>query len=646
MEAPTRRGKPRHSLTCAAWYPWRDFRRVTAPQSGNFGGRGARGSDPRARDAIVPTNNRMIRGTGVSSGIAQGTAYVLACTDRSAAPRRAIEGHEVDDELSRFEGAVARAEGDLLALKADVAVRIGASEAEIFAAQALVVRDHSFITQVSEIVRQKLVNAEAAVAEVIERFTNTFDQIADPYLRERAADIRDVGRRVLSGLIEKGGPEVLDIPAGSIVVTDELFPSTTARIELGRVLAFVTERGGKFSHTSILARSLRTPAVTGAIDAPLQIKTGDRLIVDGVSGLVFLDPDESLQREYARLEADLRSYKDDLQQLVDLPAITRDGTAIPLLANVSKFADTEPAFLYRADGIGLYRTEFGYSVRNGFPTEDEQYEFLKRAAERFHPRKVVFRLLDVGGDKVLSYFPLPSSRNPSLAQRGIRLLLKNPDILKRQLRAFLRISAEHPVSILMPVVGGLEEVRQTRQVMRQAMAELAELGVPFNRDIPLGAMIEIPAAAMLITALAREVDFFSLGTNDLVQYVLAADREDDTVADYYQPLHPAVLQVIHAVARAADDADRELTICGEMAGDPDYTELLMGLGLRAFSVAPGELLDVKNAIRKISLVEAHQLAQEALTLGSVAEVEALVNRHRHLGAAAIATAQEGDSISP
>jgi phosphotransferase system enzyme I (PtsI) len=584
----------------------------------------------------------MLRGTGVSSGIAQGAAFVLACTNRSAAPRRSVDLEEVAGELSRFETAVARAERELLALKADVAVRIGANEAEIFAAQALVVRDHSFISQVSEIVRQKLVNAESAVAEVIERFTNTFDQIPDAYLRERAADIRDVGRRVLSALIEREGPEVLDIPAGSIVVTDELFPSTTARIELGSVLGFVTERGGKFSHTSILARSLRTPAVTGAVDAPLHIKTGDQLIVDGVSGLVFLNPEPALQHEYARIEADLRSYKHDLQQLVDLPAVTRDGCAVPLSANVSKFADTEPAFLYRADGIGLYRTEFGFTVRSAFPTEDEQFEFLKRAAERFHPRKVVLRLLDVGGDKELRYFPLPSSRNPSLAQRGIRVLLKNPAILKTQLRAFLRISADHPISILMPVVGGVEEVRQTRQIMREAIRELTAEGVACNPETPLGAMIEIPAAALIVDALAKEVDFFSLGTNDLVQYLLAADREDETVADYYQPLHPAVLRVIQSVAQAADDAGRELTICGEMAGDPDYTELLLGLGLRAFSVAPGELLDVKNAIRKSSLAEARQLAQEALALGSIAEIEALINRRRRPIVTPVLAARDGE----
>jgi phosphotransferase system enzyme I (PtsI) len=408
------------------------------------------------------------------------------------------------------------------------------------------------------------------------------------------------------------------------VVTDELLPSATARLELDRVKGFVTERGGKFSHTAILARSMRTPAVTSVPLASLSIKTGDHLIVDGVSGMVFRNPDRTVQREYDRLEAELRGYKEELQQLIDVAAVTRDGTAVGLLANVSKFSDTESAFLYRADGIGLYRTEFGFSVRHTFPTEDEQYDIGKRAAERIHPRPIAFRLLDVGGDKELPYFPLPPSRNPSLADRGIRLLLKHPDILRRQLRAILRVSAEHPVSILLPVVTGLEEVRETRRVIASLKAELAAEGKGFNPDIRVGAMIEVPSAALLAPALAREVDFFSLGTNDLVQYVLAADREDETVASYYQPAHPAVLRLIGLVADAAAAAHRELSICGEMAGDPAYTELLLGLGLRQFSVAPGELLDVKNAIRKTDLQRARTLATRALEAASVADVAALL----------------------
>jgi phosphotransferase system enzyme I (PtsI) len=280
--------------------------------------------------------------------------------------------------------------------------------------------------------------------------------------------------------------------------------------------------------------------------------------------------------------------------------------------------------LYKADAIGLYRTEFGYAIRSALPTEEEQFEFLERAATRLHPRRITFRLLDIGGDKQLSSLPLPASRNPSLAERGIRLLLKHPDILKRQLRAFLRVSATHPISILLPVVGGLEEIRLTRQIIAEVESELAAAGQAFDPKIPLGAMIEIPAAALIARQLAAEVDFFSLGTNDLVQYVLAADREDENVAPYYQPLHPAVLRLIGWVADVAQETGRPLTICGDIAGDPLYTELLLGLGLRGLSVAPGELLAVKNRIRKTTLGEARAFAERALALGSATEVETLV----------------------
>jgi phosphotransferase system enzyme I (PtsI) len=573
----------------------------------------------------------MSRGMAVSPGIAHGTAYVIACAERRAAAQRSIEPGEVAGELERFEVALTAAEADLLALRQAVADKIGASEAEIFAAQALIVRDPSFRKQVTAIVSDKLVNIEAAVAEVMERFTNAFEKIPDAYLRERAADVRDVGRRILSALIQSHSPDGAEIPEGAIIVAEELLPSATANLELNRARAFVTERGGKYSHTAILARSLGTPAVAGVSEASLKIKTGDELIVDGMAGTVFINPGPSVREEYQRVEDEMRAYKRALRQLVDVPSVTEDGTAIPLRANVSKFADTEAAVLFNADGIGLYRTEFGFQVRTTFPSEDDQYEFLARAAERFHPRPVVFRLLDLGGDKDLPYFPLPTSRNPSLAQRGIRLLLRHPELLRVQLRAFLRVSADHPVSILMPVVGGVEEARQGRAVLSQVQEELAGEGKRFDPHIPLGAMIEVPSAALVARALAREVDFFSLGTNDLVQYVLAADREDESIAPYYQPLHPAVLSLIHHVVQGAAEGGRPVTICGEMAGIPEYAELLIGLGLREFSVAPGELLDVKSRIRKVRLDAARTLAQAALEAGSAAEVEALIERRARDG---------------
>ena len=566
----------------------------------------------------------MLRGIAVSSGIARGTAIVLACADRAAGTLRRIEASQVAAEIARFEAALDKTERDLLALKRSVQERIGSRESDIFTAQALVLRDPSINQKVGAVVREQQVNAEAALSQVVEHYTNAFDTIADPYLRERAADLRDVRRRVLEALLQERGAECTEIPDGSIVVAEELLPSVTARLELNQVRGFVTERGSKFSHSSILARSMRTPAVAGVAEAPRVIKTGDQIIVDGVSGLVFVNPEPSVQTEYERLEGEFRAYKNGLQQIVSLPSVTADGTFIVLLANANKFADTEAAFLYQANGVGLYRTEFGFLIRSAFPTEDEQYEFLKRGAERLHPRPITLRLLDIGADKQLPYFPLPLSRNPSLSERGVRLLLKHPAVLKTQLRAFLRVSGHHPVGILLPVVGGVEEIRSVKTVIADVMAELSTEGKPFDPNVPVGAMIEIPSAALMAEIMANEVNFFCLGTNDLIQYLLAADREDESPVPYYEPLHPAVLHLIRSVTEAADRAGRPITICGEMAGDPQYTDLLLGLGLRRFSVSPGEILGVKCAIRAANLSAANELAQRVLAMRSVAEVRELL----------------------
>ena len=573
----------------------------------------------------------LLRGTGVSAGVAKGTALVITCGCRSPAPRRRIEASEVEGERARFEEALARAAADLVTLQRDVRERLGPSQADVFGAQLLALEDRDFHDRVVHALEQEKVNVEAALSEVIDGYTRRLDAVSDGYLRERAADIRDVGRRVLSSLLEGERPDGLELPDGAIVVADELLPSVTARLQLDHVRGLVTERGHRFSHSSILARSLRTPAVVGVLGAPEQIKTGDRVVVDGVAGVVFVNPEARVEREYDRVEEELRAQKEELRKFVSVPSVTRDGTTIPLLANVNKLADTEAALLHGAEGIGLYRTEFAFSIRSHPPTEEEQYEFLARAAERFHPRRVVFRLLDLGGDKVLPYLPLPPSRNPSLAARGIRLLLRHRDLLKTQLRAFLRVSAGHPVSILLPVVGGVEEIREARGVVRQVQDDLKAAGERFDPKIPVGAMIEIPSAALLARTLAEEVDFMSLGTNDLVQYVLSADREDESTASYYQPTHPAVLRVIHSVAEASASAGCPLTMCGEMAGDPRLTELLLGLGLRELSVAPGEMLEVKKAIRSIRLDEARDLARKALDQKTVAEIEALLNGRPAVG---------------
>jgi phosphotransferase system enzyme I (PtsI) len=588
----------------------------------------------------------VLKGIGVSAGVARGAAVVLACGDRSAAPRRSIPVSEVESERARFRAATAAALSELAALQKDVSERIGPAQGEILGAQVLALQDPELQERVVRLVEEQRVNVEAALSEVIDGYTKMLDGVRDSYLRERAADVRDVGRRLLSTLADRRKAGRLELPEGAIIVAGELLPSVTARLQLENARAFVTERGSRFSHSSILARSMGTPAVAGIPEAATQIKTGDRIVVDGVAGIVLVDPEPSVDREYERLEAELRASKAELRHLVGVPSVTGDGTAIQLLANINKFADTEAALRFGADGIGLYRTEFAFSVRPRLPSEDEQYEFLVGAAERFHARKVVFRLLDLGGDKILPYLPLPHSRNPSLAQRGVRLLLEHLDVLKPQLRAFLRVSADHPVSILLPVVSGVEDVRRVREVLRQVQRELTADGRTFDPAVPVGAMIEIPAAALMAQALAEEADFLSLGTNDLVQYVLAADREDERAAGSYQPLHPGVLRLIRLVVDAAEEAGRELTICGEMAGDPANTELLLGLGLRALSVAPGELLEVKSAIRATRMDDARDVSRRALALRSVVEIEALLSERRASAAPARDEPGEAGALQP
>ena len=565
----------------------------------------------------------LLKGVAVSPGVARGTAFVLVASHHHAVPRREISDDDIAGELARFDVALERAEAELAELRRSLIDRLPL-EAEIFAAQALLVRSSQLVDPVRARVREQRLNLEAALSEALDELTLTFTGFADPVLRERAADIRDIGKRLLTVLVvgQSSGESV--IPEGAVLIADELLPSVSARLELGRVRGLVTERGGRSSHASILARARGLTAVAGIAGATEQIKTGDSVIVDGIAGLVVVNPDATIAREYERVEASIRAHQHELQQILDLPSVTADGVRVPLLANVNAFADTEAAVRYHAEGIGLYRTEFGFFIRPSLPTEDEQYEFLERAAARFAPRPLTLRLLDVGGDKELPTLPLPYARNPSLSQRGIRLLLEHPAILRTQLAAFLRVSAQHPISILVPVVGGVEDIRRTRAVIRDVQSELRARGLRFNGDTPVGAMIEVPSAALMVPALAREVDFFSLGTNDLTQYLLAVDREDERVAGYYQPLHPSVLHLIHSVTDAARTARRELTICGEMAGLAENVELLLGLGLRRFSVAPSQLLEVKSAIRGARLEDAERLAQRALALDTADAIEALV----------------------
>lgn len=568
----------------------------------------------------------LIRGTPVSRGIAHGTAFVLACSADYAAAQHSITPAQVVPETARLKEALARAHEQLQALQKNLKERLGPKTADLFNAQAMILKDPAFIATVAAVVKTERVNAESAILRVTQKYASALESGSDVYLRERGADIRDVGRRVLSLLSRQEGSELLEVPEGSILVADELYPSTTAHLRIGTIRGFATERGGKTSHAAILARSSALPAVTGLSEACSRINTGDYVIVDGFAGVALVNPRKSVIAEYEKLEAEFKTYQNSLKELLDLPARTRDGVDVTLLANIGKTADAESAVLFKADGVGLYRTEFGFLIRPEFPKEDEQVEMARRVAERFAPRPVVFRLLDIGSDKNLPYFPLPKAANPALGERGIRLLLKHPDILRLQLRALLRVSAELPVSVLLPMVGGIEDIAAARAALEEAKASLKAEGKAFDPGVRLGAMIETPGAALLAPQLARAADFLSLGTNDLVQYTLAAGREDPAMESYYDPLHPAVLSLIARVCEAARAADKPLSICGDIAGDPQFTALLIGLGLRSFSVAPGELLEIKNAVRFLDSREAEALAKKALAAATSQEVAKLLQR--------------------
>jgi phosphoenolpyruvate-protein phosphotransferase len=394
------------------------------------------------------------------------------------------------------------------------------------------------------------------------------------------------------------------------------------------VAGVVTDGGAKASHAAILLRTAGLPAVGAVADASRSIEPGARILVDGISGLVFVSPTAAVEREYERLEHDLLQHQALLESEVDLPAVTRDGVEIHLAANLGKSADVEAALRWKADSVGLFRTEFAFGIRDSFPSEDEQAAILTAVAERMSPRPIVFRLLDLGAEKTLPYFPLPATTNPALGLRGSRLLLAHPEILRPQLRAILRVRAAHAASILLPMIGGVEEVRAVRAVLADEMLQLrGRTGLTVSEP-PVGAMIEIPSTLLVADELARECDFLSLGSNDLAQYLLAADRDDPAVSAYYRVLHPAVLRGIERVVRAASRAGREVTLCGEAAGEALYTGLFLGLGLRRFSASPRQLGELRHEVRRLDSRRCRSLARRLLRCSTRDEIRSRLESSR------------------
>ena len=570
----------------------------------------------------------MIFGEVAASGAASGQAFVCVCAAPILVPRRTIHQDDVPAEMARFDAAVSEAAQDLLKLQQGVERQVGNHAAAIFATHGMILHDATFRDEIAAVCLMEKVNVEVAVDKVIDRLTALFDGMESPQFRARTADFRDIGNRLLHILTGGGEETIPDLPEGSIVVTEEILPSLITQLERKGIRGLILERGGQTAHAIILARSLGIPALIQVQTATMRIQTGDQLIVDAVAGRVLVNPSALIVQEYDKLTEDLKAHRHALEEIIKLPTVTLDGVKIRLCINAGKVADTLAVDALNADGIGLYRTEFVFMVQDRFPSEEEQYQMYLAAAEHVKPREMVIRVLDLGSDKRLPYFPRPHEDNPSLGRRGIRLLLEHPEVLRTQLRAILRVSATHRVCVLFPMIGDAEELLAAKAALESAKAELTVEGQPHNPHIPVGAMIETPSAVILAQRLAQHVDFLSVGTNDLVQYLLATDRTSSEMASYYEPLHPAVLQSLSSLAATAREAGKDISVCGEMAGNTAYTMLLLGLGFRSLSVSAGELLEVKNVIRSTRIDLAAALATKVLAMSTVQAIKACLHDAR------------------
>ncbi|WP_422445205.1 phosphoenolpyruvate--protein phosphotransferase [Thermoanaerobacterium sp. DL9XJH110] len=566
----------------------------------------------------------MYKGIAASPGIQIGKAYVLK-EQKAVIDRNNIAEDKIDAEIKRLEEAINKSRAQLVKIKEKAERELGSGKAEIFGAHLLVLEDPVFLDEIRAKIKNEKIKAENAVSQVTEAYIEIFKNMNDEYLRERAADVRDVGGRIIKNILGLPIETLADISEEVIVIARDLTPSDTAQMNKDKVLAFATDMGGRTSHTAIMARSLEIPAVVGLTNISELAKTGDSVIVDGNKGTVYINPDEATLREYERLKRDYIKYRHELKQLKDLPAETRDKTRrVEISANIGTPKDVKGALENGAEGVGLYRTEFLYMDRESLPAEDEQFEAYRAVAEAMAPRPIIIRTLDIGGDKKLPYLDMPDEMNPFLGWRAIRMCLDRPHILKTQLRAILRASHYGNIRIMYPMVSRVEEIRRANAVLDEARRELRAEGVPFDENIQVGIMVEIPSAALAADIMAKEVDFFSIGTNDLIQYTLAVDRMNERITNLYEPFHPAVLRLIKNVIDASHKAGKWTGMCGEMAGDAAATPILLGMGLDEFSMSASSIPQVKKIIRSLTYDEAEQIARKALSMEDPAEIRQMV----------------------
>ena len=559
------------------------------------------------------------QGVGVSPGIARGALHVVRDEGDEIARHR-IEPSDIPEEIGRFETALILTRSQILEMQERIAQSIGAKDAGIFDAHLLVVEDRTLIDEVLRKLQADLNNVEFVFQEVAAHYAKTLSQIDDPYLRERALDIQDVTRRVVRNLQGKAPKDFLSLAVKHVLLAHNITPSDTATMNREYVLGLATDLGSRTSHTAIMARSLGIPAIVGLHDATEKLETGQQVLLDGYNGLLILDPTPETLWHYGELEQKRSLVQEQLARLRETKSTTRDGRHIVLSANVELPEEVAAAPRNGAEGIGLYRTEFLYLNRTTLPSEEEQYATYRKVAEQVQPHPLIIRTFDLGGDKLAAVMDSDDEMNPFLGHRAIRFSLERVDIFKAQLRAIIRASAVGNVKIMFPMISGLEELTRALAVFEECKTELKSEGQEFDEKTEVGAMIEIPSAAMCADRLAREIDFFSIGTNDLIQYAIAVDRVNERVAHLYEPTHPAVLKLLKMVADAAHDHDIWVGVCGEMAGDLALTPLLLGLGMDELSVGASLVPRVKRAVQSLTHGECQTLVSELLELDTSAAI--------------------------
>jgi phosphoenolpyruvate-protein phosphotransferase (PTS system enzyme I) len=559
-------------------------------------------------------------GAGVSPGIARGRVHVVR-DELDEVVRYRIAPSQVPDEISRFETALIQTRMQILEMQQRIAESIGAKDAAIFDAHLLVVEDRTLIDEVLRKLETDLCNVEWIFQEVATRYAETLNQIDDPYLRERALDIQDVTKRVIRNLQGKAPRPFVALTEPHILIAHNLTPSDTASIDRANVLGIATDLGSRTSHAAILARSLNIPAVVGLHDITTKLETGQHVLLDGNDGCLMVDPTPETLLQYAQIESRRARVTAQLKELRETTSTTRDGRHIVLSANIELPEDVDAVKANGAEGIGLYRTEFLYLNRTTLPTEDEQYKTYRQVAERVCPDPLIVRTFDLGGDKLApGTVDIADELNPFLGWRAIRFCLENTDIFKTQLRAILRASAVGNVKIMFPMISGLDELRRAIAVLDECKEELRSRNVDMSKKIEVGAMIEIPSAAICASVLAPEVDFFSIGTNDLIQYALAVDRVNEKIAHLYKPTHPAVLRLLKMIADAAHANNLWVGVCGEMAGDIALIPLLLGLGMDELSTAAILVPRVKRAVQSLTIPECRELVEETFKLNTASEI--------------------------